>query len=131
MTPPDRFLHLRHPDGFSDERFTLFVSHCRIWQAYVCAVLAEWHTIEPSHGRAPAYLFFDPSRSSDGLQVTLPVGGDQTLASRATFEDAASHLLSDFFPFEFKLGLEEGLTETTRPNGGLETSWRQALRTVK
>lgn len=128
MSEPDRWLHLRHPEGFSDAQLALFQAHCRIWRAYTEAVLAEWATLEPGGGPAPRYVFFEPTREGD--TVTLPVGGEQTLASRAMFEDAASHLLSDFFPLRFRLGLEEGLTETLDRTRGPRTSWRRVLRTA-
>ncbi|MCA9685879.1 MAG: hypothetical protein KC457_27125 [Myxococcales bacterium] len=125
MSEANRWLHLRHPDGFSDEMFAMFAAHCRIWQAYTKAVLAEWATLEPGHPRTPSYVFFEPTR--DGNIVTLPVGGDYTLGSRATFENAASHLLSDFFPIHFRIGLEEGLTETTDLSRGPATNWRPVM----
>lgn len=128
MTQPNRWLHLRHPDGFSDEMFAMFESHCRIWRAYAEAVLAEWGTIEPTHAETPRYVFFDPIREDDGKTVTLPVGGHYTLASRVTLENAGSHLLSDFFPIRFKLGLEEGLTETTNRAIGPGTNWRRVMK---
>jgi len=123
---PNRWLHLRHPDGFSDPMVERFAAQARIWQAYVAAVLAEWPTLEPRHRTVPSYVFFPPTRTAD--RVTLPVGGDYTVGSRAMFEDGASHLLSDHFPLAFRLGLDEGLTETTDAAKGPVTHWRPVMR---
>ncbi|MEZ4384647.1 MAG: hypothetical protein R3A79_25180 [Nannocystaceae bacterium] len=125
MDAPDRWLHLRHPDGFSDELFASFAAHCRLWRAYTEAVIADWSALNPSYaGPPPRYVFFEPVRGEAGV-VTLPIGGDYTVGSRALFEDYGSHLLSDFFPLEFKLRLEVGLTE---PRSGRPTSWRPVLK---
>lgn len=129
-TRPNRWLHLRHPDGFSEQDFVQFQAHCRIWRAYTQAVLAEWTVLEPKHANVPRYVFFEPTLSEDRRVATLPVGGAWTLGSRLTFENAASHLLSDFFPLQFKLNLEEGLTETIDASKGPTTHWRRILRPI-
>lgn len=131
MSTPNRWLHLRHSDGFDDPMFAMFSAQCEVWKAYVRAVTEHWGILEAHYSatyRPPAYEFFSPERSTDRGVVTLPVGGYQTLGSRATFENAASRLLSEFFPLQFKLRLEEGLTETINPARGAETFWRPLLR---
>ena len=90
------------------------------------ATLAEWSIVEPTYHTAPRYQFFEPVREAN--QVTLPLGGNNTLASRALFENHSSHLLSDFFPLSFRLKLEEGLTETLDQSRGPQTTWRSVLR---
>lgn len=127
MGVPNRWMHLRHPDGFDDAMFEMFRAQCDVWQAYVQAVTRHWSVLE-SRGRPPEYEFFLPERSPDRRVVTLPVGGYQTLGSRATFEDANSRLLWDYLPLEMKKLLDEGLTETINSTRGPETFWRPVLR---
>lgn len=129
MAEPDRWLHLRHPEGFTDHDAALFAAGCRIWWAHVQAVLAEWALLEPGHATVPHYVVFDPVH--EGTRLTLPLGGSSTLASRARFEDAASHLLSDAFPPLRRLHMEEGLTETLDRSVGPRTHWRPVLRAAR
>lgn len=52
--PPNRWLHLRNPAGFTPEAFERFRAHCRVFRAYVEAVLKDWHHFERSgSGTAP------------------------------------------------------------------------------
>jgi hypothetical protein len=124
---PNRWLRLRHPDGFSDEMFGRFQAGCRVWQTYVQSVLAEtFH----QYGDVE-YAFFAATLSEDRRTASLPVGGRWTLGARSHFENLSSYLLQEFLPLAFREGLEEGLTEpsfdeTTRS----ETSWRRPLELV-
>ena len=124
MNEPNRWLHLRHPQGFTDEDFERFRAHCEVWQAYVSAVLANWSLLVTNTGQAPNYIFFEPELSPDRKIATLPVGGDSNLGSRSMFENGASRMLSEYFPWDFKQQLEEGLTETINRQKGPQTYWR-------
>lgn len=127
MAEPNRWLHLRHPRGFTDERFEQFCAHCRTWIAYVRELLTNWSLLGPGRGLAPAYQFFEPELSQDRLTATLPLGGEQNLGSRALIEDGCSRLLWQFFPLDFIVDLEEGLTETLDRTAGPQTHWRRVL----
>jgi hypothetical protein len=103
---PNRWLRLRHPEGFSDDMFARFRAGARVWAAYVAAVLAEEY--RPGDVQ---YQVFEPEISADRTVVSLPIGGTQTLGSRSDFEDVHAYLLSRFMPLEFRRDLEEGITE--------------------
>jgi hypothetical protein len=120
---PDRWLHLRHAEGFSPEMFERFRSGCVLWDAYVQANIRERERLGTNDG-TPRYVCFPPELSPDRRVASLPVAGHQTLGSRARFENGASYLLREFFPFEFGKGLEEGLTEDLGDGRGPQTSWR-------
>ena len=133
MAEPNRWLHLRHPQGFSDERFEQFRAHCRVWRAHVAAVLENWARLPLAaggRGSPPNYKFFEPKLSADRTTVSLPLGGASTIGSRALIENACSRLLWQYFPIEFLRDLEEGLTETIDPARGPQTNWRRCLRTT-
>jgi hypothetical protein len=119
----ERWMHLRHPDGFDDQRFALFAAHCAIFQAYAQALLANWTVLFPARGPAPSYRFGEPARSEDRRVVTLPIAGPWTLGSRSYIENLSSWMLWSQFPLDFLKDLEEGLTETIDESGP-QTSWR-------
>jgi hypothetical protein len=121
-----RWLRLRHPKGFSPEMFERFRSGCVLWDAYVQTSIRERERLGATDG-APCYVCFSPELSPDRRVASLPVGGHQTLGSRARFENGASYLLREFFPFEFGKDLEEGLTEDLGGGQGLQTSWRRPV----
>lgn len=57
----------------------------------------------------------------------LPIGGEQTIGSRAWIEDGCSHLLWMYFKPPVLLEIEEGLTEPDlRDKTKLRTNWRKA-----
>lgn len=128
MSTPNRWLHVRLADGFSDKDWESFRVHCRVWRAWVEALLANWkglgHDYEP-----PQYEFFPPELSPDRTIASLPIGGDWTVGSRATIENGLSYMLWCFMPIETQLKLEEGITEPdlVEPKR-LVTNWRKALR---
>lgn len=122
---PNRWLHLRHPEGFDEQRFSAFQAHCEVWKAYCQAVLREWSALPLMQGDAPRYVFFDPDISDDRFIVSLPLGGTITLDSRSVLENGASELLWQFFTIEFLLDLEEGITEDH--GSGLVINWRRVL----
>ena len=130
-TAPDRWLHLRHPSGFSAEQFALFVAHAAIFQGYVEALLQNWQAL-PFHAGHPSlsYVFFPPTLSGDRLVATLPLGGARTLGTRAQIENLSSYMLWQFFPPEFLKDLEEGVTETINASEGPYTNWRQLSRAL-
>lgn len=123
---PNRWIHLRNPDGFGDHEWSVFKANCRVLEAYVRACLKEADTFRMSSAEgypAPDYTFFPPTLSQDRSTATLPLGGPSNLGSRSQFENGSAWMLSDHLPFEFRLGCEEGLTE---PSVAPSTSWRQA-----
>jgi hypothetical protein len=126
MAEANRWLHVRHPRGFTPEQFDCFKAHCRVWQAYVEAVLREWEHFRDYP--APRYEFFEPTLSADRRVATLPVGGEWVLGTRAEFENAGSRLLWERFPLEFQLELEEGITEPDFADATRSiTNWRRPL----
>ncbi len=114
-----RRLHLKHPDGFDEEMFRRFEAGCRVWSAYVHAVLKEsLHQVgEVEYQIGPATL------SEDRTIASLTIQGEWSVGARAHFEDAGSFLLREFMLFPFALGLMEGLEEE---RGEGEVSWRSA-----
>lgn len=130
MASPNRWLHLRNPDGFSEAEWTLFQAHCRVWVDLVKSLLANWtalgHSYEPPH-----YEFFEPELSPDRTVATLPIGGGWTVGSRATIENGLSYVLWWYMPIGLQLKLEEGLTEPVLVDPTkLTTNWRKALKTL-
>jgi hypothetical protein len=123
---PKRFLHLRHPQGFSSERMQEFRAGCRLFQIHVDTVLAEWRALP---GRAEAvlgtYAFGEPSLSADTRVASLPLDGESTLGSRTEFESCSSYLLSQFLPAAFCEELESGLEEDLTGSGERITYWRR------
>ena len=120
----NRWLHLRHPDGFDDDMFECFVAGCALWDAYVQTSLRERTRLGRPDGPA-SYVCLPPTRSDDRTVVTLPLAANSTVGSRASYEDAGSYLLREFFPLAFHLGLEEGLTEDLGDGHGASTNWRR------
>lgn len=121
---PNRWLHLRHSDGFEDPEWTIFQANCRVLEAYVRACLSEAgiFRMTSADGYAdPDYTFFAPTLSKDGTTATLPLAGPSNLHTRATFENGSAWMLSDHLPLKFRLRCEEGLTEPAVSRG---TSWR-------
>jgi hypothetical protein len=100
-----------------------FLAGCRLFEAHVSTVLSEWARIANSGEERilGEYAFESPMLSSDRRIASLPIEGEATLGSRAAFENGSSHLLSVFFPPEFKQELEEGLTEVAVDG---RTYWR-------
>ena len=124
---PNRWLHLRHLAGFNEERFAEFEAHCRIFEAYVQMALSNAQhlsNLKRSIGdSAPQYIFFQPKLSDDRKVATLPIGGNNTLGTRAMFENGLSWMLWYHMPNEFKKDLEEGITEDF--GSGEHTNWRK------
>lgn len=125
MAEPNRWLHVRAPEPFTDADFDRFAAGCDIWRRYVEATLAVWNRLGNDYD-APRYEFFAPTLSEDRRVATLPVGGAWTLGSRAIFEDAGSRLLWQHFPLAFVRDGEEGLTESI--DGRPVTHWRPLAR---
>jgi hypothetical protein len=119
--PPNRWLHVRHPEGFDPRQFEMFRAHCRLFRACVECALTDWRLIQ--EGEPPRYEFFEPELSADRTTATLPIGGEQTLGSRHAFEDGRSYMLWEWFPISFIEKLEEGVTEMV--TGRQATSWRK------
>lgn len=127
---PTRWLHVRHRGGFTDEQWSSFQAHCRYFEACANALLTSW--VDLGKGDRPLeYLYFPPELSEDRTVATLPLGGDQTLGSRAAIENGHAELLWCYLlrcmPIEDFVKLEEGLTEPhlTDPSK-LGTNWRPA-----
>jgi hypothetical protein len=119
----NRWLHLRHPDGFSSEMFDCFRSGCALWLAYVQVSIQERERLGNDDG-SPRYAALPPELSADRLVASLPLAAHSTLGSRARYENMAAYLLREFFPLDFSQRLEEGLTEDLGDGRGAQTSWR-------
>jgi hypothetical protein len=122
---PERWMRLRHPDGFAPERFDEFCALCRIFRAYVEASLAEPAIFDFG---SPSYVFFEPELSADRTIASLPLGGQPTVGSRAHFENGSSWMLWHLLPVAFRAELEEGLTEDI--GNGLRTNWRKPFEAI-
>ena len=122
---PERWMRLRHPDGFTVERFAQFCALCRIFRAYVEATLAE--TASFKFG-SPSYVFFEAELSEDRRIASLPLGGIPTIGSGAMFENGSSWMLWHRLPLEFREHLEEGLSENL--GDGLRTNWRTPTQSI-
>ena len=129
---PNRWLHLRHPNGFDDERFAEFEAHCKMFEAYIQTALSNAHHLsglKSSIGEPPpTYIFFQPELSDDQKVATLPIGGNNTLGTRANFENGLSWMLSFYMPMDFKEDLEEGITENF--GIGESTNWRKPVDVI-
>lgn len=129
---PNRWLHLKHPDGFDDELFAEFEAHCRIFENHIQTVLGNVHhlwNLKRSVGETPVrYVFFQPELSSDRKIATLPIGGENTLGTRASFENGLSWMLWYYMPVGFKRDLEEGITEDF--GTGKQTNWRKPVNAI-
>lgn len=119
----NRWLHLRHPDGFSPEMFERFRAGCALWEAFVCTSVREWERLGAPDG-AVKYACLPPELSLDRKVATCPLVATSTIGSRAKYENAGSYLLRAFLPPSFHTGLEEGLTEDIGDGRGPQTSWR-------
>jgi hypothetical protein len=110
--------------------FECFRSGCALWVAYVEISIQERERLGNNDG-APRYTSRPPELSADRLVASLPLGGQSTLGSRAKYENIASYLLREFFPFDFSQGLEEGLTEDIGDGRGYRTSWRSPAEDLR
>lgn len=123
-TPPNRWLHLRHPEGFDEVRFDAFCAFCRIWGKLVEAYLADRRHIMGLVGEIE-YVVFPPTLSEDRKIASLPLGGSNTIGSRSFFEDHHWRRAWENFDVHFLMEAEEGITEDC--GKGMHTNWRQCL----
>lgn len=121
---PNRWLHLRHAEGFSDDLFRRFEAGCRLWLSFAHASIDEHQRLGEPFGEVD-YRAGPPTLSADRRVATLPVGGPWTLGSRSAFENGSAWMLSHFMFVWDELKLEQGLTEDT--GGGASTSWRPVV----
>lgn len=125
MSMPDRWLHLRHPEGFDQARFDAFCAFCRIWTKFVEATLEERKYILGLERGDVEYIFFDPILSADRKVASLPIGGTNTLGSRSHFENQHWRRAWENFPYPFLSDAQEGITEDI--GHGPQTNWRPCL----
>lgn len=114
MKPPNCWLYLRHPDGFTDEFFKCFQASCKIWQARVEATVAVWEYLLDLRSLGldkPDYSFSAPEISSDRKTVTLPYYSNATHGSKHVLEYHYPSELYCYFPQWFTLELELGRLE--------------------
>lgn len=128
---PNRWMRLRQPRGFSDLEFDVFRASCEIVAAYADSLLANWRRLPLRGNDAPvSYVFFPPELSADRTVASLPIGGAQTLGTRAAIENFCSFMLWQHLPMRSMDGLEEGLTETIDPEQGPSTHWRLPMKEI-
>ena len=122
---PNRWLHLRRDDGFTEELFDVFCAGSEVFVAHAIALLRVWRRLpwNRSHPEIE-YAFFPPELSPDRKVATLPIGGPSTVGTRAAIENGLSYLLWQHIPAKFMAGVAEGLTETLDSSSGSQTSWR-------
>jgi len=125
MGEPNRWLHVRLPREFTEEEFERFCAHAELWRDLVEAHLSRWRRLGYEY-EPPKYEYFPPILSADRRVATLPLGGEFSLGTRATFENGFSHFLWLHFPLTFQLEAEEGITETIASPPPV-TNWRPAL----
>lgn len=121
---PNRWLHLRHAEGFSDDLFCRFEAGCRLWLSFARTCIDERRRLGEVLGEVD-YRAGSPALSADRRVATLPVGGPWTLGSRSAFEDGSAWLLSHFMTHPDTLHIEQGLTEDI--GQGPATSWRPVV----
>lgn len=110
---PTRWYYLRHPNGFDDRMFDLFVSSCRYWESLVRVQLDNWHLFFPDSTQpAPIYEFGAPARADMAHCVVLPIGGQATYGSLHLLEEVFPAELHSFIPLAFKMDLEIGRRDT-------------------
>lgn len=129
---PNRWLHVRLVHPFTELQWGSFKAHCRLFRAHAEALLSEWEALGNAHP-APLYSFFPPELSEDRITASLPLGGEQTLGSRATIENGCSYLLWSYMlscvPIEEYAVIQEGLTEPSLSHPSrFATNWRRAQR---
>lgn len=125
MGEPNRWLHVRLKREFTQDEFEMFCAHAEVWRDLVEAHLSRWRRLGNDYD-PPKYEYFAPLLSADRRVATLPLGGEFTLGTRATFENGFSHFLWINFPLAFQLEAEEGITETIG-SPPAATNWRPAL----
>ena len=120
---PNRWMHLRQPEGFDPHMFEIFRASCDIFAEYCRATLRHQRLFgrDPEHPHIE-YIFFEPEISEDRTIVSLPIGGNNSLSSRNELENMASFMLWQHLPGAFLEGLEEGLRDNT--TGEYTTNWR-------
>lgn len=116
MGKPNRWLFLRHPEGFDDQMLETFRASCKVWQAKIEAILEGWDHLSPYHKMLkPSYEFFPIEVDDEGKIVRLPLGGNLSYGAAKTFEDAFPSELFEFFPMWFQLDLDWGMQGAPRP----------------
>ena len=102
---PNRWLRLKHSDGFDQVLFDKFVDHCHLFQLYVEALINS--TTNLPNIENVNYIFFDPELSQDKKIASLPIGGERNIGSRSIIENELSWMLWRYMPVDFKNNLEE------------------------
>jgi hypothetical protein len=122
---PNTWFRVRHPDGFSPETFDYFKAACRVCQARVESLIANWDELAPTKGKTkPAVEFLPAQLSEDRSTASLPMRADDvTLGSRALLHEAAKDLYL-LLPVGFMIGVEAGITEPSATDeSGFRNDW--------
>ena len=124
-------MRLKRPIPFTSQELDCFCAHVSAFAAFANTWLQNWSCI-PANSKHPRteYIFFPPEASKDGFVLSLPIGGESTLSTRAALENGSSYMLWQFFPAQSLVGLEEGLTETTDSAKGPVTNWRALSQAI-
>jgi hypothetical protein len=119
---PNLWFRVRHPTGFSPEVFEYFRAACRVYEARIESILANWEDLPGTKGTArPTVRFLEAELGADGSVASLPmVAENVTLGSRSLLQEAAKDLYA-FLPVEFMVGVEVGITE---PSFTEKDAWR-------
>ena len=130
-TAPNRWMRLRRPGGFTAADFDCFSAHSEAFVAYAQSWLKNWHRKPGETDSARVeYVFFRPEISEDKTVVSLPIGGQTVIGTRAALENGSSYMLWQFLPANCMEGLEEGFTETSSATEGEQTHWRQPFKAI-
>lgn len=131
MNAPNRWMHLRCSTPFSEAQFQIFRANADVFQAYATALLRNLRSYPSFADHPPTeYEFFPAEISADRKTMTLPLGGPQTLETRAKIENMASFLLWHALPQDLLEQIQEGLTETIDKSRGPVTSWRDLVGAI-
>lgn len=132
-TTPNRWLHLLHPKGFSDELYSQFLVHSEVFQSYVALMISNWRRLGAGDYDPDPYVFFEPYLSHNRTLITLPIGGEFSLATRNAFEDSSSRMLWQYMPIFSVYEMLEGFTEfmpvdiVNSDDLRIQTHWRHPL----
>jgi hypothetical protein len=122
----ERSYMLRHPQGFTAQRFGWFCVGCSEYRGYVEGILRHWAAIWPDRLDLQCeYAVGEPVLSPDTLVASLPLGGTPNVYLASWVEDEFPSQLSRFLPIWFTLELQSAYVNPAM--GRATPSWTPLL----